>query len=165
MVIYLPCRLGETFQIQKFVNWENGCRVYKPGEYATLAGFHAIDLQTRSLSIPTIITENPKRLISFDPEGEFSQEFVPKYAISLDVKTELPLCDFGFPGKRRARLCGITMRDGVLHADFSTSDRCEHLIYPIKDTIQYIPIEKMNMGMIPETKLEYKRPYTRKDAE
>jgi len=152
MKIYLPCRLGEEFIRLKFVGWVDGKRTYKEEKPVILDGFNAFDCTTRCLSIPTIHSSGG--FLSYDPEGEFSQEFTPKFVISLDVKTVQKLSDIGFPGSRKARLCGLKSEKGCLFADFVTTDRSEHLIYQIKDTINYANIGEP----VSETMVEYAHP-------
>ena len=149
MIIYLPCRLGEKFISRKFIGYVDGKRVYAEGTEQTLKGFNAFDCQTRSLAIPTIHTD--RGFLSYDHLGEFAQDFIPKYKISVDVKAEYKLSDIGFPGKRTVRLGGLKMKDGSIMADFITADRYEHLIYPIKDAISYVGINED----VPETKVEF----------
>lgn len=149
MFIYLPCKLGETFIPRKFVKWANGKRVYENEKEKVLTGFFAYDCNTRCLAIPTIYT--PSGFYSYDPEGEFSQEFTPKYKISLDVKSEYKLSEAGFPGNRTVRLGGLVYENGAIYADFITRDRAEHLRYPIYDTIQYAEIAETSH----ESRLEY----------
>lgn len=142
MIIYLPCKLGLSFVPKKFKDWVDGKRVYEDANCkVNLDGFFAMDFGDNScLSIPNIFTNSG--FYSYDPKGEFGQEFVPRYKINLDVTTEKPLCDFGFPGKRKARVCGLVINEGILCVDFVTRDRHEHLYYPIKNNIDYALLDK-----------------------
>lgn len=148
MVIYLPCKLGEQFREQKFKEWIEGERVYEEGQERTLKGFNAAEYQTRSLSIPTMHTDSG--FLSYDYLGEFSQEYIPKYKILVDVKSEYKLSDRGFPGGRSVRLNGLKKEGKHLLADFVTSDRAEHLKYAIKDTLQYAGVDETPIEFYPE---------------
>ena len=142
MIIYLPCKLGLSFVPKKFKDWVDGKRVYEDANFKVdLEGFFAMDFgDNSSLSIPDIFTNSG--FYKYDHKGEFGQEFVPRYKINLDVKTEKPLCDFGFPGKRKVRVCGLVIREGILCVNFVTRDRYEHLYYPIKNNIDYAALDK-----------------------
>lgn len=152
MIIYLPCKLGESFIERKFAGWENKKRVYRDGDTRKLLGFNAGEYMTRSLSIPTIYAglEDGSRvsgLISYDPAEEFSQDFVPRYKLSLDVKTERPLSDYGLKAKRIVRVCGLAYEDGVIKVDFvTTKDHCEHLRFPIDaGKLKYASVDEDNL--------------------
>ena len=140
MIIFLPCKLGEQFTSQRFLGWKDGKRVYTDGSVCTLRGFNAFGCQTRTLSIPVIFTD--LGFISYDPLGEFSQEFIPKYKISVDVETECKLSDKGFPSSKTAHLCGLVKDDECLIADFVAGDRYEHLRYVIKDNVKYVGLDE-----------------------
>ena len=152
MIIYLPCKLGETFITQKFLEWKEGKRVYISGTQKTLTGFFANELNTRCLAIPTIITNSG--LFSYDDTGEFEQEFIPKYKISVELKRKCKLSEIGFPGNRIAHLCGLSTKNGKLYADFVTKDRYEHLLYEIKDNIYYYDIDTNN-AIIKDCDIQY----------
>ena len=150
MVIYLPCKLGERFIEQKFLSWdERKKRVYTDGTSRTLKGFDAFDCQIYSLSIPTIITKDGN-LLKFDPTGEFSQQFIPRYKISVDVKTQYKLSDRGFPSGRTAHLFGLLIEDDGLYADFVTNDRHEHLRFPIQNSLLYAKLDEVPMESVIE---------------
>lgn len=139
MIIYLPCKFGEMFTPLKFVGFENGKRKYAADKELVLKGFSAGEYQIRSLSIPIIHTNG--RFLSYDPQGEFPQEFIPKYKIEVDVSSQASLEEKEFIGKRTVVLHGISWQEDGLYADMVTKDRYEHLLYPIKDTIVYAPVE------------------------
>ena len=129
MVIYLPCKLGEEFNAQKFVDWRQQKRIYIQEEQKRrLKGFSAFDCNTRCLSIPILYTQNG--FVSYDPLGELPQEYIPKYKINIDVKTEQKLSDIGFPSGKTARLYGL------IH---------EHIRHVIADKIQYAAIHEEPM--------------------
>lgn len=135
MVIYLPCRLGEKFTELKFKNWANGKRIYEPGQRMTLTGL------TKGLFYPDVKTGDGK-ILGYDRTGEFPQEYEPKYKISVDLGKTGKLRDMGFPANRTAKLYGICVKDGALMAEFVTTDRYEHLLYPIKDNIKYAQLDE-----------------------
>lgn len=134
MLIYLPCRLGESFIKLKFKEWVAGKRVYVEDRETTLNGFSAFDFKTRSLSIPIIYT--PNGFCQYDHSGEFGQEFKPKYKIMIDL-WEKKLCDAGFPGKRTVKVQGLHYENGMFFVELVTTDKYEHLRFPIKDNIKY----------------------------
>ena len=139
MLIYLPCKLGENFIERKFVTWENGKRIYKDGENFGLYGF---DKGLFSSSIIAIPLSSYQKFFSYDESGRFSQEYVPKYKISVDLDTVYKLSDIGFPSGKKAHLYGLFKKDNSLYAKFVTTDRYEHLRYRIKDTIQYAGLDE-----------------------
>lgn len=149
MIIYLPCKIGEQFIEQKYKGCTDGIKEYIDGSEQILKGFHAFDSQTGALSIPTILTDTS--FLSFDPSGVFQQGFIPRYRVSVDVKTECKLSDRGFPSNKTGRLYGLSKEGEYLLADFVTNDRYEHLMYVIKDNIQYTRLDKE----ISETIIEY----------
>ena len=149
MVIYLPCKLGGHFTEQKFKEWKDGKKVYVEGSERVFKGFGAFDCITRCLAIPIIYTDGD--FLSYDPLGEFSQRYVPKYKIFVDVKTEYKLSDRGFPSGKTGRLYGISVENGCLVADFVTNDRYEHLRYAIKDNLQYAELNEETI----ESLIEY----------
>lgn len=159
VIIYLPCNLGEQFTSQRFLGWKDGKRVYTDGSVCTLRGFNAFDFQTRALSIPVIFTD--LGFVLYDPSGEFPQEFIPKYKISVDVESEYKLSDKGFPSSKTAHLCGLVKDDECLIADFVAGDRYEHLRYVVKDNVKYVGLdEELN-----ETLIEYCSESKRKERE
>ena len=149
MIIYLPCKLGEKFTVRKFIDWQDGKRIYEDAGEAILRGFDAFDCQTKSLSIPNMHTT--AGFLEYDHTGEFPQQYIPKYKISVDVKSQYKLSDIGFPGKRTVRLSGLKIDNGSVMAEFVTSDRYEHLFYPIRDIIHYA---RMDDDVI-ETQIEF----------
>ena len=151
MIIYLPCKLGETFKTKMFCDWKDGQRVYKDGFDATLLGFSAGEYDTRFLSIPLMHTD--KGFFQYDDKREYNQEFTPKYKIELDVKSVHPLEHWGFSSKKAARLSGLTLQNDILYAEFITADRNEHISCPIKGTLKYYELNEE----IEELKVAYKK--------
>lgn len=144
MIIYLPCRLGERFVPLKFVDWVDGKRVYETGTTEkVLQGFW------KSLFNPDIFAEGS--IYSYDPTEKFGKGYEPKYKVSIPFGRTDKLCEMGFPGKRTAKLYGIVLKDGVVMADFVTTDRHEHLRYPIKDNLLYCELD----DTVEETQIEY----------
>lgn len=139
MLIYLPCRLGEKFTKLKFKEWSNGKRVYVEAGETTLNGFSVFDCQTKSLAIPIIYTSDG--FLQYDHTGEFGQEFKPKYKIEIPL-WEKKLCDAGFPGKKTVIVHGLHYQNGKLLMDLVTTDRYEHLLFPIKDNIKYALLDE-----------------------
>lgn len=143
MIIYLPCRLGEEFAEQKYVCWENGKRIYKEGEKRILKGFD------KGLYNPTINANG--KFLTYDATGENSQDFIPKYKVSIPLGKQAKLSEMGFPGSRSVKLFGICLKEGKVTAEFVTTDRYEQLFYPIKDNLNYANIDEPVM----ETSIEY----------
>lgn len=135
MEIYLPCKIGEKFTERKFKEWEKDKRVYADGAERTLKGFNAQVFVTKSLAIPTIVTND--NFLEYDVTGEFLQQFTPKYKIIVDVNTKYKLSDRGFPSEKTGILFGIIKQGENLLADFIAGDRYEHIYYTIKDNIKY----------------------------
>ena len=164
MIVYLPCKLGENFIERKFVTWENDKRIYKDGENFGLYGF---DKGLYSSSIRAIPLSSYQKclygnihFLSYDASGRFSQEYLPKYKISVDLDTVYKLSDIGFPSGKKAHLYGLFKKDNSLYAEFVTTDRYEHLRYRIKDTIQYAGLDEEPL----QTQIIYE-PEEREDLE
>lgn len=145
MIIYLPCRLGEEFTVRHFKDWVDGKRVYVNGPAKTLTGF------SKGLFTPTIYAKNVfatsaykghTEFLEYDPEGEYGQNFFPKYKVSLDIGHEDKLCNMGFPGGRKAFLYGLKFEKGTVMAEFVTTDRHEHLYYAIKSKVYYAALDE-----------------------
>jgi len=146
MIIYLPCKLGEEFMVKKFAGWENKKRTYCDERIRELSGFDAIELETRFLSIPIIHAghEGDRKFVQYDPLGECSQEFEPRFKLNLDMKTERPLSDYGLRSKRSVKVSGLVFIDGEVLVDFVTiKDYHEHFRYPIEEEgLIYGPVDE-----------------------
>ena len=130
MQIYLPCKLGEKFTAFKFKDWANGERIYENNsEPYVLTGF------SKGLFYPQVYASG--HIIGYDPTGKFGKDFECRYILSIPLGKEGALEDFGFPGKRKVMLYGLRYIEGQLKAEFITTDRYEHLYYPIQDTLIY----------------------------
>lgn len=154
MIVYLPCKFGEEFTVLKFKEWKDG-KKYEENGTATLQGVDLFECHTRSLSIPIIHTN--KGFLSYDPQGEFSQDFHPQFKINIEL-WEKKLCDAGFSGKRMVKLKGLYYRNKGLYVDLMTKDRYEHLLFPIKDNIQYASLNEQAEVI----KIEYCKPVRKK---
>lgn len=143
MVIYLPCKLGEEFTERKFKEWVNGERVYIDGHKRKLVGF------TNGLFHPDYFTEDV--IIEYDPSGKWGQGFIAKYKISVPIGQTGKLSEMGFPGNRKAKLYGLCIKGGMTMAEFITTDRYEHLYYPIEDQLQYSLVDEEAV----ETEIKY----------
>lgn len=134
MIIYLPCKLGEQFSPLKFKDWVNGERVYEEAPQRVLQSF------SKSLFNPSIFAEGA--IYSYDPTGKSGKGYNPKYKVSVDFGKTAKLCEMGFPGSRTVQLYGIRLSEGIIMAEFVTTDRHEHIYYPIKDTLQYSGLDE-----------------------
>lgn len=143
MIVYLPCRLGEQFTPLKFKDWVNGERVYEDAPPKVLQGFWA------GLFYPDVYAEGA--IFSYDPTGKYGKDYEPKYKVSIELGKTAKLCEMGFPGNRKVKLYGIRLKEGKVMAEFITTDRYEHLYYPIKDNLRY---SGLNEAM-EETDIEY----------
>lgn len=143
MIIYLPCRLGESFTPLKFKNWVDGERVYEAAPPKVLQGF------CESLINPDIYAEGT--ILNYDTTGRFGKGYEPKYKVSIEFGKTAKLCEMGFPGNRTVTLYGIRLKNGRVMAEFVTTDRYEHLYYPIKDNLHYGELDEA----VEATDIEY----------